>query len=397
MATIRANANPELLAWARKSLGMDIAEAARKIGGKNFNQDHIEAWENGEAQPTVKQLRKIAKVYKRPLATFFLSEFPTDFTIPRDFRRLPGDGLFELSSALRTQLKRAEERRELALELYDELGEQAPEFPIQATLDEDPEVLGGRIREALGVTLAEQAGWRDRQRYKALNQWRSRMEEMGVLVFQFSEVETQEALGFSVAAETVPVIAVNRKLRLNGRIFTMLHEFVHLALRQSGLCDIDENLNRRPEEQRIEIFCNKVAAAALVPAENILAEAVVTARPAQAQDWDDDTVNLLAEKYSVSREVIVRKLLTLGRTTEAFYRRKRGEYQRQLEAALRQQRPGSGFESPAVKVVSIDGQGFVKLVLECYHHGNITLSDASSYLGVRIKHLPTIEQRLLPV
>jgi len=397
VATIRANANPELLAWARKSLGMSVAEAAQKIGGRDYNQEHIEEWENGTAQPTVKQLRKIAKVYKRPLATFFLSEFPTDFTIPRDFRRLPGDGLYELSSTLRTQLKRTEERRELALELYEELGEQAPEFPLQATLDDDPEELGGRIREALGVTLVEQVGWRDRQRYKPLNQWRSRMEELGVLVFQFADVETSEALGFSVAAETAPVIAINRKLRLNGRIFTMMHEFVHLALRQSGLCDIDENLARRPEEQRVEIFCNKVAAATLVPAANLLAEPVVAARPAEAQTWDDDAIELLADKYSVSREVIVRKLLTLNRTTEDFYRGKRQEYKRQLEDAIRQARGKPGFESPAVKVVSIDGQGFVKLVLECYHHGNITLSDASSYLGVRIKHLPTIEQRLLAV
>jgi len=387
-----------MLAWARKSLGMGVAEAAHKIGGKSFKPERIEAWENGEAQPTVNQLRKAAKVYKRPLATFFLSEFPTDFTIPRDFRRLPGDGLMGLSPSLRSQLKRAEERRELALELYDELGEQAPEFPVSATLDDDPEELGGRIREALGVTYEEQVSWRDRQRYKPLNQWRSRMEEIGVLVLQFTDIETHEVLGFSISAETAPVVAVNRKLRLNGRIFTMMHEFVHLALRKSGLCDIDENLERRPEEQRVEIFCNRVAAATLVPAAQLLNEPVVAARPADAREWDDETINVLADKYSVSREVILRKLLTLNRTTEAFYRVKRQEYHRQIEEILRRQtRPASGFESPAGKVVSTDGQGFVKLVLECYHHGNITLSDASSYLGVRIKHIPTIEQRLSAV
>ena len=140
------------------------------------------------------------------------------------------------------------------------------------------------------------------------------------------------------------------------------------------------------------------AAATLVPAAQLLNEPIVLAHPADDRDWDDETINILADKYSVSREVIVRKLLTLNRTTETFYRAKRQEYHRQLEEFLRKQKkPSKGFESPAGKVVSTDGQGFVKLVLECYHHGNITLSDASSYLGVRIKHIPTIEQRVLAV
>ena len=73
-------------------------------------------------------------------------------------------------------------------------------------------------------------------------------------------------LGFSFAEPVLPVIAVNRKVRPNGQIFTLLHEFVHLMLRQSSICDIDEEPPRPPEEQRIEVFCNRVAGAALVPA-----------------------------------------------------------------------------------------------------------------------------------
>src|SRR5690606_38583574 len=129
-----------------------------------------------------------------------------------------------------------------------------PTFPLKATLDADPELLGAAIREALGVTLVEQVGWRDQQRYKALNQWRRRIEEAGALVFQFSDVEPTEALGFSLATDTCPVVAVNRSLRPNGRIFTMMHELAHLMLRASSVCDIDEELRRTPEEQRTEVF-----------------------------------------------------------------------------------------------------------------------------------------------
>ncbi|MGQ0664209.1 MAG: XRE family transcriptional regulator [Pseudomonadota bacterium] len=393
---IRAKINRELLAWARKSAGLSVSEAARKIGGKSLKPERLEGWETGAAQPTVAQLRKTAQVYKRPLATFFLAEFPRDFTIPHDFRRLPGDGLRAISPELRLEIRQAEERRELALDLYDDLGEQPLEFSLSASLDEEPEEIGDRIRTALNLSVEEQLGWLDPQRYKPLNQWRRRIEELGVLVFQFSDVEPSESLGFSIAEAYAPVIAVNRTVRPNGRIFTMMHEFAHLMLRQGGLCDIEENLTRPPEEQHFEVFCNRVSAAALVPADHFVAALQAYGGAQGPRDWTDEVVEELANRYSVSREVIVRRMLTLRRTTQVFYERKRADYRAQLaEAQSKKAQESGGFESPATRVVSKEGPAFVRLVLENYYQGHITLSDVCSYLGVRVKHLPRIEQSVL--
>lgn len=166
-------------------------------------------------------------------------------------------------------------------------------------------------------------------------------------------------------------------------------------LRSSSLCDIEEDFARPPEEQRVEVFCNRVAAAALVPEEEFLGEPVVAGQPARAIAWEEDAIVALAHRYSVSREVIVRRFLTLGRTTEAFYQQKRREYREQWEAAQRARQESGGPESPAKKVISTQSQTFIRLVLESYHQGHITLSDVSSYLGVRVKHLPKIEQAVL--
>jgi Zn-dependent peptidase ImmA (M78 family)/DNA-binding XRE family transcriptional regulator len=289
MASIKANVTPELLSWARRSAGYALEEAAKKIN--NISAEKLAAWEEGTDQPTVKQLYKIAEVYKRPVGTFFLSELPQDFTIPRDFRRLPGEVAGVYSPALRRQIRLAEERREAALELFEDLGEEPPAFPLAATLDDDPDELASRIREALGVNPAEQFSWRDPQRYKPFRQWRTRIENLGALIFQVTGVETQEMLGFSLAEPVLPVIAVNRKIRNpNGRIFTLLHEFVHLMLRQSSICDIDEEEPRPPEEQRIEVFCNRVAGAALVPAEILLREEIVSRYPAARREWDEEDI-----------------------------------------------------------------------------------------------------------
>ena len=49
----------------------------------------------------------------------------------------------------------------------------------------------------------------------------------------------------------------------------MLHEFAHLMVRVSGVSDLETDERRPPEDQRIEVFCNHVAAAALMPKESL--------------------------------------------------------------------------------------------------------------------------------
>jgi len=84
---IYAVAKPELLRWAREDARYSIPEAAKKL---NTSADRLLSFERGENRPTIKQLRNLANIYKRPLAVFFLPEPPKDFQAMRDFRRLPG-------------------------------------------------------------------------------------------------------------------------------------------------------------------------------------------------------------------------------------------------------------------------------------------------------------------
>jgi transcriptional regulator with XRE-family HTH domain len=76
---------PDVLKWARESAGLDPARAAKLVG---VSETTLERWETGELQPTIKQLRKAAAKYHRPLAVLLLPEPPHDFDAMRDFRRL---------------------------------------------------------------------------------------------------------------------------------------------------------------------------------------------------------------------------------------------------------------------------------------------------------------------
>jgi len=73
---IEAIVKPDLLIWARESAGFTKEDAANKL---RIKLQRLEDWEAGASRPTIKQLRKLGQLYKRPIAVFYLDEKPTDF------------------------------------------------------------------------------------------------------------------------------------------------------------------------------------------------------------------------------------------------------------------------------------------------------------------------------
>ncbi len=383
--SVKAIVKPELLIWARESAGLSMTEAARKAIVK---PEKLTAWEMGEDRPTVNQLRKLAEIYKRPLAVFYLPNPPKSFDALRDFRRLPQMAVKAESPQLRFEMRRAHYRREVAIELHEALEGTVPDFTLTAGLSENPENLAERIRAALGITPQIQFRWREDS--VAYGAWRAALERAGALVFQTSGVELTEMRGFSISDTPLPVIVVNNKDAVPGRIFSMLHEFTHVLLRMGGLCNMDEEVSPRAEEQRLEVFCSRVAGAVLAPMELLLDEAVIKAK-GRYPFFSDGEITALAKKYHAGREVLLRRLLIGGRTTEQFYQLKRSQFQKEFESRGRT----GGFVTPDVKVVNNAGQHYLALVLSSYHQEKITASDLSDYLDIRLKHLPKIEKAMI--
>jgi Zn-dependent peptidase ImmA (M78 family) len=378
-----------LLFWARESAGYSVTEIARKL---KKEPENVLAWESGKEALFMGQLRNLAKIYKRSISDFYLPTPPAEKPIPHDFRRSPGEVAFVYSPALRRQLRLAQERRKLALALYGEIGEEPPPVPRQASETADAEAVGGQIRVLLGVDFEEQRRWGEGR--PAYNAWRRRIEALGVLVFQFENVETEEAWGFSVVEEHLPVIGINRKLAPNGRTFTMLHELVHVLLGEGSICDIDDLTPRGAREIKVEAFCNRVAGSALMPAKLFRAHDVIAAH-AGDQAWSDKEIKALAHTFGVSREAVVRRLEIFGLTTMGFYLAKREQYRKEREAQRKKDLAASK-DKPIKRnmpreALSNLGRRYVQLILRNYQDERITLMDASEYLGVRADKVRSVE------
>ena len=391
---VRAIVKPDILVWARETAGLDVEIAAKRIG---TSVARVMAWEDEDLidLPTVKQLQNMTKIYRRPLSVFYLQERPYTFQVLRDYRRLPGTGMQRYSPKLLLEQRLINQRREQAIDLATELDSNLLVFQHKANLDETPESVGTRIRKVLGVTLEEQLAWRDPR--IAFNAWRKKIESLGIMVFQRNRVQSNEVSGFAICHEIYPVIAINRKATpYSRRSFSLFREFAHLLSRQSGISESDVDAARPPEEQRVEIWCNAVAAATLMPRDAFLENKRV--RRHRDEIWSEAEIEYIAQRFSVSREAIVRRLKFLGRTTEAFYSAKRQRYAKEWKNQLEINKGkyiGSNFRvNPVQDVLSNFGSPFVHLVLNSYYEGRITLSDVSSYLNIRVRHIPKIEQRI---
>lgn len=360
MSRILATPNPAVLVWARTTAAMSIEEAATKAKVK---PESLSSWEGGTSQPSIPQLRKLASAYRRPLAAFYLPEAPPRFQVIKDFRRLTaGQPSVENAPKLAYEIRRAHDRREWALELMAELEESPPVFDATAAADESIEVVALRLRKSLGVTIESQASWRTEA--EAFKQWRTLLERAGILALQTTDLPWEEARGFSISMRPLPVVVVNRRDALRGRIFTMLHEMAHVMLNQGGVCDLhDEN---------IEAFCNRVAGAALFPRDALLNHSVVRRHNKKDYSWTDVELQELSRQFGGSREAALVRLLTLGLTTQSYYKRMRIEFLRQYEQAQREKEVKAGAAPPHVMAVSSAGILFTSLVIESFNRDKIT-------------------------
>lgn len=383
--TVKALINPELLVWARKTAHVDTAHAAKCA---KVTVTTLESWERGEDFPSIAKLRMLAKLYKRPLSVFYLPEKPLDFAPLKDFRRLPGEVAGVLSPALAIQITAAEERRELVLELYAELGEVPPEGAPSVSLRNSVDQVAAVIRTWLGIGYSTQQTWRDDR--VAYNAWRQRIEDLGVLVFQVTGVGVKEARGFAIAKRPLPAIAVNGRDAYSARSFSLFHELCHVLLGESSISDFSEanaGAARLPDAERIEVFCNAVAAATLIPADDVRAHPLV--RRHSGPSWADEDLLELARSFSVSEEALLRRLVTLGLASSAFYKDKRKDYEA-LAIALANKKPG-GRATPSQKALGRLGTGYARMIFQAYYRQRLTMADVAAYLNVKLPWVSKIE------
>ena len=387
--TMKAAITPKVLKWAReKRFQLGIDYAAKK---SNVKPDQLAAWEAGRDQPTFAQLKKIANTYKTHVSIFYLPEPPASFEPLADHRELPEPPmtdekqlkeLEDQAYRLNANIIEAYERRSTLIEFYELLGESPSEVTLTLSETDSPEYAAQEIRKFLQfhTGLLQQCN-DDRS---ALKFWRQIVEEKGVLCCQTSvnthlSIDLEIVRGFCIAQKPLPVIVVNPKDSPYGRIFTIVHELVHIALGKSVVQNT-ELRQVRPPDNPTEVYCNEVAAEVLVPADEL-------SQRVNRHTFETDLPEI-SKHFRVSPEVIMRRLLTLD-----YISRQKYQAYRKKQQDKHKDSSGKPIVVPHhYKLLNTSGEHFARTAFRAYYDQKITIADLSdAFSKCDPKHLFEIE------
>jgi Zn-dependent peptidase ImmA (M78 family) len=343
--------SPAVLTWARKSMGYSQEEAAHK---GSLKEHQIREWEDGKGNPTYAQLETLAyNVYKRPLALFFRSTPPQEASIQQDFRNITNAEAEHLSTEMRLALRKAKHLQNLIGRLNADAAS-TPKFrQFQVSVQEKPEDAAMRFRDFIGLSIEEQKSWNAEQSFE---QFKIKVEGIGIYVFQFG-MPFQEARAFSLT-DDYPVVVLNTADAKNGRIFSLFHEVCHILFNTGGIFKDKETARLKAEYTAIEDFCNRFAAAFLIPDD--LFKEDISDRERRVQEWSEEDLERLAKLYSVSKEVVLRKLVDMRLASKDFLFAKKAGWDKAFQAFRDAQRAKHDVcAAPVVTVLFEDNCGVV--------------------------------------
>lgn len=261
---------PATLRWAIERSGLGIETIARRVG---VHPAKFASWQSGHDSPSWAQARRLARILRISLGCFLLSEPP--ITVPRDivdFRALPEGQRGQFSPELEALLNDAIRKSQFLRERRRARGEGPLEWIGQADDDSPAAEVAESIRQTLELEQPE--GRRKTAPNERLRGMVTAAERAGILVLQASTVGSnarrriseKEFRGFAIADSYAPVIFLNARDSIAGRVFTFVHELAHLWRGTSGVSDPLSAVQANASP--IERYCNQVAAQLLMPSEN---------------------------------------------------------------------------------------------------------------------------------
>ena len=280
--------------------------------------DQLSAWKTGEKQPTLKQLEAMSRKTRIPFGYFLLQTPPDEDIALAEYRTIGSkrrqkpsrelidilDQMTAIQDWMRNELRR----------------EQSDALPLvgSCSLHDSATKIAQRIRDALAL----RTNWyrKESSAEANFNRIRNMLTQHGVLVFTGGKIganthrplDIREFRAFTLVDAYAPLIFINTTDTANGRLFSLLHETVHVWLGENSLFNNPEWSDERVS--LLEQKCNAVAAELLVPAAEF------------PNVWDvsipvEDMTERAARHFRCSEAVILRRAYEMKRIPRDVYAR----------------------------------------------------------------------------
>lgn len=370
--SVRVEVRPSVLEWARTRSGIADDDWERRF-------PRFEAWQAGDAAPTLKQLEEFARKTHTPVGFLFLEEPPAEPVPIPDFRTV-GDrpvGAGEVVSAdLLDVVYTCQARQEWYRDHQLLNGEPALAFVGTVTTATPTNDAATRMRTVLGWDRDVRA--RCRTWDDALTRLRENAEAVGVLVMisgivgsdTHRKLDPEEFRGFALADVYAPIVFVNGADSKAAQVFTLAHELAHLWLGETALSDLEPASLRM---NGVERWCNRVAAELLVPmtefSERFDANADLRSQ-----------LEPLAAHFRVSTQVILGRIREAGRLSWDDYLRELDAERARVAAIIAERESGGNYYN--TKPVQV-GKRFARALVASALEGQTSYSEAFRLLGLK--------------
>lgn len=377
-----AYVTPKVLAWAIDRAGANTAKLARSLG---VEQEQVDAWAQGESHPPFSKALQLATILRIPFGYLFLSDPPrTEIPLP-DLRTLPNEELREPSVDFLELLYEVIAKQNWYRDFLEEQGAKRPTFVSKYTSSDSAIEVAADIRQTLSMSNGVRSNARAWSDYLRLLSGSA--EDAGVMVMRSGVVgnntsrplSAREFQGFAIIDPVAPLVFINGQDFESAKIFTLLHELAHIWVGKSGISNPDETQVSTNNTPPIELFCNSIAAEALVPQAEFL------------NRWrspvTSERIQQLAQHFFVSTLVILRRAKELDQiNTSQFFTLLEQERKKRTK-----EKPSGGDYYRNVK--ARHGSNFTEAVLQDVRQGKTGYRDAARLLDVKVRALEKMVER----
>ncbi|MBQ7608103.1 MAG: ImmA/IrrE family metallo-endopeptidase [Desulfovibrionaceae bacterium] len=297
--SLYVNIHPEILDW--------VMQKAQMGNASNSVLDMIAKWISGEKSPTFKQIEDVSKKTSIPFGYFFLEKPPVEECKIVEFRTIDSISLRNPSRNLIDTVDQMVNIQEWMTEYNKDNGLSEYSFVGIIKISDSVSFTADKIRQELELPLE----WFDKYRIseEAYKYLRNSIANLGILVMMNGVVgnntrrklSVEEFRAFTLVNPYAPLIFINSRDTINGKIFSLLHELMHIWIGADNFYNDMYGASHLVSKE--EQFCNAVAAEILVP------DSIFSEEWAKQSGDTEYIITKLTKRFVCSRIVLLRKAL----------------------------------------------------------------------------------------
>lgn len=267
----------------------------------------LNEWKNEQKKPTYNKVLEISRSTGIPLGYFFLETPPKEDLSFVNYRTINSTELKTPSRELKTIMLDMELIQDWIRNQLISDGE-SKNLYVNSLKSNDITALAQKVRKELNI----KTDWFKylRTSDEPFKMFRTAISDSGVVVMSNSIVRNNtskllsidEFRAFALIDDYAPLIFINTNDSANGKLFSLLHEYVHIGLGENSV--YNDRCSCSFDVKTTETICNKVSAEILVPQEIFIKQWT-----AQNSQEIDEIIKNLSKFFKCGTTVIARKAL----------------------------------------------------------------------------------------